>query len=97
MAKKTTKNVCVFCKALNRKPSVGQDVRSCWAISKFDKFDLARAFKVQTLESEDKAELDDFQCNNDVHLLISRGLYQYIHSRMRCIPSFYLFYRKTIL
>ena len=44
--------VCAYCKAINRTPSVGHDVKSCWIIPKEDKHNLIKAFSVVSMDSD---------------------------------------------
>ena len=44
---------CAYCKAINRSPCIGHDVKSCWVISKEDKADLIKAFSVFSLNSDE--------------------------------------------
>ena len=51
---KRQKKTCAYCKAINRTPFVGHDVKSCWVIPKEDKANLIKAFSVMSiLDSED--------------------------------------------
>ena len=56
---KRSKKTCAYCKAINRSPYIGHDVKSCWIIPKEDKAELIKAFSVISLddnESEDEQE-----------------------------------------
>ena len=52
------KKTCAYCKAINRSPFVGHDVKSCWVIPKEDKSELIKAFSVIALDSEDSEDED---------------------------------------
>ena len=47
---KRQQKVCAYCKAINRTPYTGHDVKSCWIIPKDDKLDLIKAFSVLTVD-----------------------------------------------
>ena len=47
---------CAYCKAINRSPFTGHDVKSCWVIPKEDKAELIKAFSVISLDSDDSDE-----------------------------------------
>ena len=50
--KKRQQKTCAYCKAINRTPFTGHDVKSCWIIPKNDKLDLIKAFSVLTVDSD---------------------------------------------
>ena len=50
---KRQKKTCAYCKAINRTPYVGHDVKSCWIIPKEDKANLIKAFSVISLDSDE--------------------------------------------
>ena len=55
-----------YCKAIDRTPSIGHDVKSCWVIPKEDKHNLIKAFSVLTIDSDcsDSEEISEAQENH---------------------------------
>ena len=62
---KRSKKECGYCKAFNKTPYVGHDVKSCWIIPKEDKADLIKAFSVMTVDSDDS---DGDELDTDDHV-----------------------------
>ena len=89
---KRNQKVCAYCKAINRTPSVGHDVKSCWVIPKEDKHNLIKAFSVLAINSdcsgsEESSEsvkfVDDSGNNNSGSIAEIQ--------RVECIASPYFF------
>lgn len=58
---KRPKKECAYCKAINRTPFVGHDVKNCWVIPKEDKAGLIKAFSVISLQDSEESDDDSPQ------------------------------------